>query len=138
MGRPEEPVTPDPAQAAAIFELMIMTALADGRVEGAEALAIRKLLETTEALQGFGSTAEIGKQVRNRVQLLGLEESVRGAAARVEDREHQELAFQCCARVMGADGNFAGEEAQMLALLQEAFGLGTEDVRRLLVLATMS
>ena len=50
-------------------------------------------------------------------------------------RPYRELAFQCCAKVSSADGDFVAEEDQVLTQLQALFGFTQDDVRRLLVLA---
>ena len=61
---------------------------------------------------------------------------MREAAAGIARQSQRELAFQCCAKVGGADGAFVASEAQVLRILREAWGLSEDDEERLLVLAT--
>lgn len=124
----------DPAPS--IVELMVITAWADGKVEGAEALAVHQQVAAHPLLQKVKSTAEISKRARARLQEVGLEDALREAAQRVQEPRLRELAFQCCVRVMGADSDFDAHEAQVLATLQEAFALSNADVKRLMVLAS--
>jgi tellurite resistance protein len=126
----------DIEQARHIVELMVLTAWADGRVVGSEALAIHKLTVTFPELRDVGPTGEISARAKNRLERVGMEAAVREAAGGVKDPRYREIAFQCCAKVSGADGVFVPEESAVLAELQELFGYSEEDVKRLLVLAT--
>jgi tellurite resistance protein len=123
-------------QARRVVELMVLTAWADGHVEGSEALTIHRLVTATPQLRQVGATGEISRLTKAKLEERGLEACVREAAAAIADREFRELAFQCCAKVSGADGDFVPEEAAVLAQLQSLFGYSAEDVKRLLVLAT--
>ena len=58
------------------------------------------------------------------------------ACAALPDRTYRELAFQCCAKVMGADRVFPVEEESVLRKLQGLLGLESGEAERLLVLAT--
>ena len=126
----------DMDQARRIVELMVLTAWADGRVEGVEALAIHKLTLAFPQLRDVGPTGEISRIAKNRLERIGIAEAVREVAAGITDAKYREIAFQCCAKVSGADGLFVPEENEVLTELQELFGYSTEDVKRLLVLAT--
>ena len=126
----------DTVQARRILELMFLTAWADGRFEGSEALAIHKLAATVPQLRGVGATNEIDLAAKRNLRAKGLEAAVREAAAGIRDAIHRELAFQACAKVSGADGTFNAAEAQVLTLLRSAWELTPEDVERLLVLAS--
>jgi len=126
----------DLAQARHVVELMVVTAWADGHVEGTEALAIHKLIAVNPLLREVGPSGEISKATRARLEQLGLEGSVAHSARGIHDLTYREVAFQCCARVTGADGDFAAAEARVLGDLQELFGFTPDDVRRLLVLST--
>jgi tellurite resistance protein len=123
-------------QARCVVELMVLTAWADGHVEGSEALTIHRLVTTIPQLRPVGATGEISRLTKARLEERGLEACVREAAAAIVDPKFRELAFQCCAKVSGADGDFVPEEAAVLAQLQSLFGYSAEDVKRLLVLAT--
>jgi tellurite resistance protein len=119
-----------------IIELMFLTAWADGRFEGSEALAIHKLAATVPQLREVGTTGDIELAARRKLDQLGLESCVRAAAAVIAEPRQRELAFQCCAKVSGADGRFARQEGEVLRLLREAWALSPDDVERLLVLST--
>ena len=119
-----------------ILELMFLTAWADGRFVGSEALAIQKLAAHVPLLREVASTIEIDLAAKHRLEDLGLETCVADAAAAIVDRAQREIAFQCCAKVSGADGAFVAKEAQVLRQLREAWGFSEADVERMLVLAT--
>jgi len=123
-------------QGRRILELMFLTAWADGRFEGSEALAIHKLAAHLPQLREATVTGGIDVAVRRKLSEQGLEACVREAAAAIVDPAQRELAFQCCAKVSGADGLFAKQEGDVLRLLCEAWKLSRDDAERLLVLAT--
>jgi hypothetical protein len=123
-------------QARSCVRLMVLAAWADGRVEGSELVTIQKLAQSLPQLAKVGATSDIAREVREQLKELGMDACLASAAAGVRDRQYKELAFQCCARVMGADSVFPAEEGQFLGKLQELLGLSIDDVRRLLVLAT--
>lgn len=127
---------PDLEQAGRIVELMVLTAWADGRVESIEALAIHKLTLAFAELRDVGPTGDISARAKERLRRVGIAEAVREAAEGITDPRYREIAFQCCGKVSGADGLFVPEENAVLTELQELFGYGAEDVKRLLVLAT--
>ncbi len=126
----------DIEQARHIVELMVLTAWADGKVEGSEALTIHKLTISFPELREVGPTGEISARAKDRLTRVGMDASVREAAAGVKDPRYREIAFQCCAKVSGADGLFVREESAVLSELQELFGYSDEKVKELLVLAT--
>jgi tellurite resistance protein len=123
-------------QARRILELMFLTAWSDGRFEGSEALAIHKLAATVPQLREVATTGDIEVAARRKLAETGLETCVRDAAALIVEQRQRELAFQCCAKVSGADGKFAKQEGEVLRLLGQAWNLSREDAERLLVLAT--
>lgn len=126
----------DVTQARQVVELMVLTAWADGRVEGSEAIAIHKLTVSFSELHEVGPTGEISRTAKERLQRVGMAEAVREAASAIADPKLREIAFQCCAKVAGADGLFVAEENAVLVELQKLFGFAPDDVKRLLVLAT--
>jgi tellurite resistance protein len=126
----------DLEQARRIVELMVITAWADGRVEGSEALAIHRLVTAIPQLRGVGPTGDISRATKERIEQIGIEQAVQEAAQAITDPKLREIAFQCCAKISGADGAFVREEAGVLLQLQSLFGLSADDVKRLLVLAT--
>jgi len=123
-------------QARRIVELMVLTAWADGRVEGIEALAIHKLTLAFPELREVGPTGEISLRAKERLAIVGIAEAIRETAEGITDPKYREIAFQCCGKVSGADGLFVPEENAVLTELQQLFGYDAEDVKRLLVLAT--
>jgi tellurite resistance protein len=126
----------DRNQAERVVELMVLAAWADGRVEGSEAIAIQRLVSTCPLLEHLGPTAAIGDATRARLRSKGMEECLREACAALTDNEYRELAFQCCARVMGADRAFPAEEENVLHRVVALLGLDVHAAERLLVLAT--
>jgi tellurite resistance protein len=120
-----------------ILELMFLTAWADGRFEGSEALAIHKLTAQEPLLREAGQAADdVDRVVKGRLAELGLEACVREAAAAITHPAQRELAFRCCAKVSGADGTFVEHEGAVLRILRETWCFSSEDVQRLHVLAT--
>jgi hypothetical protein len=126
----------DERQAKKVVQLMVLAAWADGHVAGSEAITIQKLVHGLPMLDGVGSIAEMSRDTRTRLTEDGMEECIIQAAAGIRDREYKELAFQCCARVTGADSVLAAEEEEFLKKLQQLFALTVDDMRRLLVLAS--
>jgi tellurite resistance protein len=126
----------DPSEAERVIELMILAAWADGRVEGSEALAIQRLVAGSPLLLHVRPIADIGADTRVRLREKGMDSCLAEACAALPDRAYRELAFQCCAKVMGADRAFPVEEESVLRKLQDLLGLDAADAGRLLVLAT--
>jgi uncharacterized membrane protein YebE (DUF533 family) len=125
----------DVKQARRVVQLMVLAAWADGHVAGTEAITIHKLVGGVELLDGVGPIAELCRDTRTRLTEEGMEECLLAAAGGLRDRAYKELAFQCCARVTGADSIFAAEEEEFLRKLQQLFAFSVDDLRRLLVLA---
>ena len=115
---------------------MFLTAWADGRFEGSEALAIHRLTTHEPLLREAGHAADVDRLVKQRLAESGLEACVREAAAAITHPAHRELAFRSCAKVSGADGTFAPGEGKVLRVLRETWNLSPDEVERLLVLAT--
>ena len=126
----------DEKQARKVVQLMVLAAWADGHVAGSEAIAIQKLISSVPLLEGVGPIAELSRDARAQLTEEGIEECILSAAAGIRDRDYRELAFQCCARVTGADSVLAVEEEEFLKKVQQLFALSTDDMRRLLVLAS--
>ena len=126
----------DAKQGTKVVQLMVLAAWADGHVAGSEAIIIQKLVNSSPLLAAVGPIAELSRDTRARLLEDGMETSLIAAAAGVRDLEYRELAFQCCARVVGADAEFAASEEDFLTQLQELFAFSVADMRRLLVLAT--
>ncbi len=119
----------DPVQARRVVQMMVLSAWADGHVEGSEALAI-------PMLERVGVVSEIGRETRKWMLADGLDACLAAAAGDLKDADYRELAFKCCARVMGADRVFPLQEETVLGRVQQLLGLSDADAGRLLVLAT--
>jgi uncharacterized tellurite resistance protein B-like protein len=117
--------------ATRIYELIVLAAWADGRVQPEEALAVRQIVAQDQALGQVANKAEITRAAKARIVEKGLDAALREAAGAIEEGD-RELAFRACAVVLNADGQLAGEDAEVLATLQELFGLSGEDVKRLM------
>lgn len=114
---------------------MVLAAWADGHVEGTEAVAIQKLVTGLHELGAAGHISEIAREVRQELSEKGMDACIAQAASGLHDRAFKELAFQCCARVVGADSSFPVQEEDFLRKLQQVLGFTEDDMRRLLVLA---
>lgn len=115
---------------------MVLSAWADGHVEGSEALAIQRQVASNPMLESVGVVSEIARETRRWLLADGMDACLAAAAAELKDLDYRELAFQCCARVMGADRSFPLEEETVLGRLQNLLGVSDADASRLLVLAT--
>ena len=122
----------DAAAARHIYELMVLTAWSDGHMHAAEASAIREIGAAVPELDGIADRASLSRSVKERIDREGIDATLRAAASALRDPQDRELAFWCCAKVLEADGEVEGEEAEVLATLQELFALTTDDVQRLL------
>jgi len=122
----------DLAQARSLYELMMLTAWADGRLEASETLVADALRSELPELHKVRDHAALADSAKARLQKLGLKRALTEVAAPLRDPADRELAFVCCARVLEADGIIAKEEFQVLAALKALFGFGSEDVARLL------
>jgi len=126
----------DPAQARCVVEMMVLSAWADGQVEGSEALAIQRLVAGNPLLEGVGVVSEIARETRRWLLGEGMDACLAAAAAGLTDADYREVAFRCCARVMGADRLYPPEEESVLGRIQHLLQLSDSDAGRLLVLAT--
>jgi uncharacterized membrane protein YebE (DUF533 family) len=126
----------DPVQARRVVQMMVLSAWADGHVEGSEALAIQRQVAGNAMLEGVGVVSEIGRETRKWMLADGLDVCLATAAGELKDADYRELAFKCCARVMGADRVFPLQEESVLGRVQQLLGLSDADAGRLLVLAT--
>jgi uncharacterized tellurite resistance protein B-like protein len=126
----------DRSEAEHVIALMVLSSWADGKVVGSEAFAIQRLAAANPLLAHVRTISEIAEDTRARLQEKGMEPCLAEACAALRDREYRELAFQCCAKVMGADRAFPVEEESMLRKLQDLLGFDVVDAERLLVLAT--
>lgn len=121
---------PDPFRT--IYELMMLTAWADGRLDVTEALVAEAVLGDVPQLRDLPGRGQIADEARARLERLGLEQALSESAAQLPEQGDRELAFVCCARILEADGVIAQEEFKVLSRLKAAFGLSAPDVARLL------
>ena len=119
-------------QARAVYELMMITAWADGRLEMSETLVAEAVAAEVPEILAVPDKRDISQRARKLLQEQGLTGALRQAAARLGEAWHRELAFVCAARVLEADGIIAQEEFAVLIELRTIFGLRPEDVQRLL------
>ncbi|HUJ28414.1 MAG TPA: tellurite resistance TerB family protein [Myxococcales bacterium] len=122
----------DGGNARALYELMMITAWADGRLDMSETLVAEAVVNDVPEIMAVPDRREISQRARQQLQQHGLREALKQAAANLGEAWHRELAFICCARVLEADGIIAQEEFTVLIELRKLFGLKPEDVQRLL------
>ncbi len=114
-----------------IYELLVVSAWADGIVKPEEVLAVQRIVAADEALSRIGNRSEIARAVKDRITAKGIDAVLREIAPAIAP-EDRELAFRLCAKVVNADGEMAGEDADVLGTLQELFGLPAAAVTRLI------
>ncbi len=125
-------------QARSIYQLMMLTAWADGCLEAPEALVAEAVQGDVPELRQLPDRGALADRAKKRLDQLGLERALAETAAGLADAGHRELAFVCCARILEADGIIAQEEFKLLSQLKALFGLSTSDVTRLLQRAARS
>jgi hypothetical protein len=114
-----------------IYELMVLTAWADGKVEAKSALAVHQIV-LEQGFKDVTGGGELAKELKARIDDRGLDACVREVASGLIDQPDRELAFRCCARVVDAGGDLGMEKAEVLGTLQELFSLSGDDVKRLM------
>jgi uncharacterized tellurite resistance protein B-like protein len=122
----------DPRHARAVYELMMITAWADGWLDASEALVTEAAAGDMDAVAAVPDKAALAQAARQSLESRGLRDALRAAAAPLDSAAVREAAFVCCARVLEADGVIAQEEFQVLGELKALFGLEAADVARLL------
>jgi tellurite resistance protein len=125
-------------QARSIYQLMMLTAWADGRLDASEALVAEAVQGDVPELRQLPDRGALSDRARKRLGQLGIERALAETAAGLADAEHRELAFVCCARILEADGVIAQEEFKVLSQLKALFAFSTLDVARLLQRAARS
>ena len=114
-----------------IYELMVLAVWADGKVQPDEVLAVQRIVSADPEFARLGNRTTLVREVRERIARQGLDSTLRAAAAAIAP-EDRELAFRLCARIVNADGEMGGEDAEVLGSLQELFELSGEAVKRLI------
>ena len=114
-----------------IYELMVLAVWADGKVQPDEVLAVQRIVSADPDFARLADRSGIVRAARERIASQGFDSTLRAAASTIPP-EDRELAFRLCARVLNADGEMGGEDAEMLGTLQELFQLSGEAVTRLI------
>ena len=122
----------DLQQAKHVLQAVILTVIADGDPEGAEAAAIASIRTDVPEIASLPAIGEIGRELHARYRHIGMEATARAIAGGLHDRHYRELAFRLCAKVMQADGETELGEAEVLGLFQELFSFSADDVKRLI------
>ena len=115
-----------------VFQAVVMTALADGKYEPAEARMVTELVRLDPGFAAIVDPQTVAQDIALRFRRDGLEACLAGIARGISAPAERERAFRLCAQVMGVDGETSGEEALLLGTMQELFGFSNEDVRRLI------
>jgi uncharacterized tellurite resistance protein B-like protein len=125
----------DPAQASAIYELMMLTAWADGRLEITEALVAEAVVGSVPELLDVPDKGMLAARAKALLEEKGLTAALAQTAAGLRDDEHREIAFVFCARVLEADGIIAQEEFKLLSELKKLFGFSADRIALLMRIA---
>lgn len=124
----------DKSRQAALFETMILAAMADGRVDRVELTEIyRRVFERPE-FQGIHADdlkQAIQAAAQRVTEARSLEHILPSIVDRLPDQPSRELAFGLAASVAIADGKFPPSELNILKALQDMFDLGEDAVARL-------
>ncbi|HVI22031.1 MAG TPA: hypothetical protein VM691_01010, partial [Myxococcales bacterium] len=72
---------------ARIYQLMVLSAWADGKVEPSEALAIHEIASADPRFAGLVGKTGIAQEMKGRIDKLGLEGALREAASWITQRE---------------------------------------------------
>ncbi len=124
----------DSTRQAALFEIMILAAAADGRVERVEVEEIYRQVFNRPEFHGIHAD-DLKKAIEHAAKRLAeahsLEHILPSIVDRLPDKESRELAFGLAASVVVADGKTPPSELNILKALQDMFDLSEETVARL-------
>lgn len=120
---------PDPAATRAIFQAVVLSALADGSVPRSEAEVVDQMLKLDERFVHIADAFDLAVAVRVLLDAHGIEGALEQIVVDLTDAADHVTTFRLCARIILADGKTEGEEAMVLGTLQELFGLSIADVR---------
>jgi hypothetical protein len=118
--------------APGIYQLMVITAWADNQLDPAEQSTAGRLLHEQPELQGLENRAELARLAREKLQQQGVRAAVAEVAALIPDEPSRNLALQCCAKVLAADGRLAHQEFAVISELRKSWGLPVEAVERII------
>ncbi|MFN2549403.1 MAG: tellurite resistance TerB family protein [Myxococcales bacterium] len=119
---------------AALFEIMILAAAADGRVDRVEVEEIyRQVFERPEfhGIHADDLKKAIEHAAKRVAEAHSLEHILPSIVDRLPDKASRELAFGLAASVVIADGRTPPAELNILKALQDMFDLTEEEVARL-------
>lgn len=121
-------------EATRTYQLLVLTAWADGKLHELETRELERLVEATPLLQGLepSEAAGLAREARELLARVGLSDALTEIGSKLVHRDSKELAFAACARVLEADRNIAWQEFQVLARLKALFGFDGQDVALLL------
>ena len=122
--------------AARIYQLMVLTAWADGHLHELEQRMAGHLLLEVPELAGLHGRDELARQALERLHAVGIRAAVDETARPLDSLSLQRLAVVCCARVLAADGRLAPEEFAVISQLRQLFGMTVTEMRGILFEAT--
>ena len=111
---------------------MVLTALADGRIDPRETDVAARLVRETAELQALSDRGQLSKDARELLKRKGLIGAVQELAVAIGDARSRELAVVCCARVLAADGVVAGPELEVMGQLRRSMGYSVEELEHII------
>ena len=124
----------DKSRQAALFETMILAAMADGKVDKVEVEEIFRRVFQRPEFEGIHADdlkTEISRAAQRVAEAHSLEHILPSIVDRLPDAASRELAFGLAVSVAVSDGQTHPAELNILKALQDMFDLGEEDVARL-------
>jgi uncharacterized tellurite resistance protein B-like protein len=122
--------------AARIYQLMVLTAWADGHLHELEQRMAGHILLDAPELHGLQDRDGLAKSALDKLESLGIRAAVEEVSSGLTTAREQRLAIVCCARVLAADGRIAPEEFAVISQLRQKFSMTVTEVRAILVEAT--
>src|SRR5260370_8086349 len=113
-------------QARAIYELMMIPAWADGRLDMSETLVTESVIADVPELLAVPDKREVAASARERLERLGLRSALKETAEGLGEAWHRELAFVGCPHVREAGGVIAPQEFTVLGALRNTFRLARQ------------
>jgi hypothetical protein len=115
-----------------IYQLMVLTARADGRVDPRELAVADELVRETPELSELKDREGLALAARRLLKQKGLIGAVQELAIPIS-QEMRELAFTCCGRILAADGVVAGPELEVIGQLRRTFGYSLFEIERVVL-----
>ena len=116
------------------YQLLVLTAWADGKLHELETRELERIVEATPLLRELQKPEadELAREARELLARVGLAEALTEIGSNLVHRDSRELAFAACARVLEADRHIAKQEFEVLARLKAMFGFDAQDISLLL------